>query len=193
MTLLRHLRDDRGVTMIEVMIVSTLFVLLLGAALSALESGTDNEKGQQARHEALIELRQAMTRLTRDLRQAASVDVDFSNHDQIRMTTFVSGTETTVTYALHPVDVSEGIYELRRTEGTSPVEVLVTHMVVNTTSNPDPPFCYSFDTTVEPSVCIDGGDVPTPVKPIRITLAKDPEHNPGEPVTLATEVDVRNL
>src|SRR5687768_5071669 len=100
MRFVRRLRDDRGVTIVEVTVFSMLFVILLGAALSALESGTDAERGQEARHEALLELRQAMTRLTRDLRQALSVDATFSNHDQIRMTTLVSGATKTVTYVL---------------------------------------------------------------------------------------------
>jgi hypothetical protein len=35
--------------------------------------------------------------------------------------------------------------------------------------------------------------VPSVLTAIRLTFAKDPEFNPGEPITLATDVQLRNL
>ena len=82
----------------------------------------------------------------------------------------------------------------------SPSQTLVTNMVLGTTpaGTPDPPFCYSYFSAGTPSQCIHtandaGGRVPSVLTAIRVTLAKDPEFNPGEPITLATDVQLRNI
>ena len=157
-----RLRDDRGMTLVELSIVSVLFTLIVFGAFSALDSGTTAERGQAKRHEALLELRQAMTRLTKDMRQALEIDASFSNHNKIRMTTLVGGATKTVTYSLELVDATKGLYNFRREVTGSPSHVIVETMVVNTTSNPDPPFCYSFDSGAETPICVDDNQVPSP-------------------------------
>jgi type II secretory pathway pseudopilin PulG len=185
-----RVRDDCGVSLIEMLVASAMFFLILAAVLTSLDSGTRTERGQQARRDALVELREAMGRLTKELRQAESID-PASTHESLMMETLISGERVAVTYRLHPL--GSDIYELRRQEALNTEETIVTNMVVGTTANPDPPFCYSFDSAGTPPKCIDAGSPPIALTAIRVTLAKDPESNPGEPITLATDVQLRNL
>lgn len=177
---IKQLGSDAGMTLVEMVVAITLFMLILGAALSALDSGTNAERGQQARHDALLELRQAMTQLTKELRQATAIDPDSTNR-LLEIDTLVSGVPTHVIYE----QVGTDTLHLERRVGAS-AQTLVTNMVPT-----DPAFCYSYDSLTE--TCIDAGRPPPIATAIRITLAKDPEFNPGEPVTLATDVQLRNL
>jgi type II secretory pathway pseudopilin PulG len=196
-TLRRRLRDDAGLTLIELMVAGVMFSIILFAAFSALDTGTKAERGQQARHEAMLEIRGAMDRFTKDLRQATYID-PASDHNRITMKTIIEGAETNVVYEL--ASLGGDLYELRRTVGGGATITIVKNMVVGTTpmGTPDPPFCYSYYSAGAPSECIDatnsvGGRVPDALTAIRVTLAKDPEFNPGEPITLATDVQLRNL
>jgi prepilin-type N-terminal cleavage/methylation domain-containing protein len=194
---LARVRDDRGLTLIELLIATLLASVILLAAFSALEVGTKAEKGQQARHDAMLEIRQAMTRLTKDLRQATWIDPT-SNHDALKMKTLMTEVTNPVAVTYQLQSLGGDLFELRRSVGGGPALSIVTNMVINTTSNPDPAFCYSYYSAGSPSECIDsvnpdGGRVPSELTAIRITLAKDPEFNPGEPITLATDVELRNL
>jgi type II secretory pathway pseudopilin PulG len=194
---IRRIRDDAGFTLIELGVAGLMFTIILFAAFTALDVSTKAERGQQARHEAMLEIRSAMDRFTKDLRQATYVD-PASNHNKITMKTIIEGAETDVVYEL--VALGGDIYELRRKVGVGTAFAIVKNMVVGTTpfGAPDPPFCYSYYSAGAPSQCIDttnaaGGRVPGTLTAIRVTLAKDPEFNPGEPITLATDVQLRNV
>ena len=194
---LHRLRDDAGFTLIELMVAGVMFSILTFAAFAALDAGTKAERGQQARHDAMLEIRAAMDGFTKELRQATFID-PASDHNKLTMKTIISGVETDVVYEL--VSVGGGLYELRRKVGAGSAVPIVTNMVVGTTplGTPDPPFCYSYYSAGAPSQCIDatnsvGGRVPDALTAIRVTLAKDPESNPSEPITLATDVQLRNL
>jgi len=65
--------DERGVTLIEVVLTMTLVVALTGAALGALDGFTRAEHRQSASAEARQALRQALDELSRDLRSAVTV------------------------------------------------------------------------------------------------------------------------
>jgi type II secretory pathway pseudopilin PulG len=180
---IRRITDDSGMSIIEMMVAVTLFMGILVAVLSSLDSGAKAERGQEARHSAMLELRQAMTQLTKDLRQTVLLDPD-STHSRLEIKTLISGAEQDVVYWLEPS--GGGKLELRRQIGASPASTLVTNM-----DPTDPSFCYSYDSIG--LVCTDLGHPPAVPTAIRITLAKDPESNPGEPITLATDVQLRNL
>ena len=64
----------------------------------------------------MLEIRGAMERLTKDLRQATSMDPT-SSENRIVMNTLVSGVEKRVVYEL--VTTGGGNYELRRALSTS--------------------------------------------------------------------------
>jgi Tfp pilus assembly protein PilE len=194
---LRALRDDTGLTLIELMVAGLMFSILMLAALAALDTATKAERGQDARHQAMLEIRGAMDRFTKELRQATSIDPT-SNHTMLKMKTLIAGVETQITYDL--VDAGGGTYDFRRAVGAGAAVTLVKNMVTGTTplGTPDPPFCYSYYSAGAPSQCIDatnaaGGRVPDALTAIRVTLAKAPESNPSEPITLGTDVQLRNV
>jgi CheY-like chemotaxis protein len=58
----KRLRCERGFTVVEVAIGSALAMIVMWSLFSLLDSGTRNERGQQARYTALLELREATTR-----------------------------------------------------------------------------------------------------------------------------------
>lgn len=187
--------DQNGFTIVELMVASFMASIVLFAALSVLENVTKNERGQTVRHTAMLEIRQAMTRITKDIRQATWVD-PLSDHDTLTIQTIISGSTASVTYQL--VSTGTDIYELRRTvDGNT--QAIITNMVLGTTplGTPDPPICYSYYSAGMPSECLDPAPPddhpPEELTAIRITLAKDPEHNPGTPITLATDVQLRNI
>lgn len=191
------LRADNGMTLIELMVAGLMFTVLMLAALTALDVATKAERGQDARNQAMLEIRGAMDQFTKELRQATSIDPT-SHHTMLKMKTLISGVETQITYQL--VDTGGGLYDLRRTVGAGSAVTLVRNMVTGTTplGTPDPPFCYSYYSAGAPSECIDatnavGGRVPDALTAIRLTLAKAPESNPSEPITLGTDVQLRNV
>jgi prepilin-type N-terminal cleavage/methylation domain-containing protein len=191
---LRGLRDDAGFTLIELMVSTLMFAILSGAAFTALDVGTKAERGQQARHDAMVEIRGAMDQFTKDLRQATYIDPT-STHTRITMKTLLSGVESDVTYELVESPPGSGTFDLKRVLAGGAVQMIIRNMVVGTTplGTPDPPICYSYYSAGAPSTCIDTGHPPDALTAIRLTFAKDPEFNPGEPITLATDVQLRNL
>jgi Tfp pilus assembly protein PilW len=176
-----RLRGDHGSTVVELVFASALFLLLLGGVLAMLDSATRAERGQQSRRDALVELREAMTRITKDLRQALVVaDAPGSGHSRLEITTLISGDEHPIVY-----EVVGG--EFRRSlDGGGPT-ALASGIAVTA----DPTFCYSFDSVGK--TCIDDGGPPSPVTSVRITLARTPDASSGGPITLATDVQLRNL
>ena len=188
-----RLRDDSGFTLIELMVATLLTSIVLFAAFQLLDNVTKNERGQAVRHTAMLEIRQAMTRITRDLRQATWIDPT-STHMRLSMKTLSNGAEVDVTYELVLTDPDNDIYELQRSVAGGPY-ALVTNVVLNTTT--DPAICYSYYSAGAPSECLDpappNDHPPDELTAIRITFAKDPEHNPAGPITLATDVQLRNI
>jgi type II secretory pathway pseudopilin PulG len=200
----RKLDGDGGMTLVELTVAGLISSILLLGAFSALDVGTRAERGQQARHDAMLEVRGAMDRFTKELRQATWINPG-STHQMLEMNTLIAGVDKRVKYEL--VATGGDLYDLRRTVSSvptpstasvatpGPTQTLVSHMVVGTTpfGSPDPPFCYSYYSAGNPSECIDGGAVPPVLTAVRVTLAKDPEFNPAEPITLATDVKLRNI
>lgn len=188
-----RLRDQSGFTLIELMVATLLTSIILFAALNVLDSVTKNERGQSVRHTAMLEIRQAMTRITRDIRQATWIDPD-STHLRLNMKTLSEGAEVAVTYELVLTDADDNIYELQRSVAGGPY-ALITNVVLDTTT--DPAICYSYYSAGMPSECLDpappNDNPPDELTAIRITFAKDPEHNPAAPITLATDVQLRNI
>ena len=173
--------DDSGVSVIEVLIGSTLFFVLLAAMLSSLDSATRHERGLQSRDEALLELRGAMTRVAKDVRQAVTIaESPDSDHSRLEFSTLVSGVEKAIVYEV------EGGEFRRSIDGGSPIS-----LATGIAPTVDPAFCYTFDSVAK--TCVDGGAVPTSPTIIRVTLALSPDAFSGGPITLATDVQLRNL
>lgn len=175
---LSRLRDDRGFTLIEMMIASALFLLILGVVLSSFDSGTKSERISQARQEALVSLRQAMTQMTKELRQATSVATT-STATHIDMQTLVSGAAHHVVY---DVSGAAGSAILTRSlDGAAPVQ-LASHVVAPQA------FCYQYD---DPN-CLATSPAST-LSSIHVSLELNPVIFSQGSITLATDVELRNI
>jgi Tfp pilus assembly protein PilV len=177
--LTRTLRPDSGVTLIEVMIASGLMILIMTFVLNMMDSASKNERGQEARHTAQLALRGAMDQITKDVRQATAVSTS-STTSLLDMQTLVNGNLVRVRY-----DVSGTAF--RRTVCTS------TDLATTCTDSPlvlishfsGTPFCF------DPPDCV-AQSISTNPPTIRVTLAADPAVYSGGPITLQTDVDLRN-
>jgi Tfp pilus assembly protein PilW len=175
----RRLRNESGTSVIELVIVTAISIVILGAVLSMLDSGTKTERGTEARHSVLLALRGAVERVDKDLRQATLV-ASTSTTSCLDMQTYISGVTHRVVY-----QVIGG--EFRRTlDGTvactgtqTSAATLVSHM--STTAV----FCY------DPPTCAATGP-PSPIALVRVSLAATPEVFSGGPISLATDIRLRN-
>ncbi len=177
--LLTRLREERGVTLVEMVIATGLFMLLVGAVFAALDSGVKTERITQARQDALLDMRQAMTRMTKELRQAVSVD-DQSTATKLDIQTLISGVQHHVVYDV--VNASPNAILRRTIDGGTP-QTLATRVVAPQA------FCYQFD---DPT-CLRVTPDPETLSSIRISLSLDPVIFSSGSITLATDVELRNL
>jgi Tfp pilus assembly protein PilV len=179
---LRHrLIDDRGFTVIELVIASGLFFIILLAVLSTLDTGTKSERISQARQEALVSLRGAMTQMTKELRQAISVDADpsKSNASRVDMQTLLGGVQHHVVYQV--VGTAPNAI-LQRSVDEGPTTQLADRILAPLA------FCYQYD---EPN-CL--ATSPTAdLSSIRVSLEISPVVFSAGAVTLATDIELRNI
>jgi Tfp pilus assembly protein PilW len=173
---LRVLRRDDGISIIELVIVSAIGLVILGAVLSLLESGTKTERATQARDTALTALRQAESAIDKDLRQAIPPIAATSTASSLDIQTYIAGSQHHVVYA-----VASGTLT-RTLDGATPV-VLATH--VTSTA----PFCYDYDTVA--NTCA-GGPPTSATRVVHVELAATPDVFSGGPITLATDIELRN-
>lgn len=163
---------ENGQTVVELIVVSTLLMILTAATLMVLHSITSAEHTQQARSVALDEMRSALARMTRDIRQATSVDAA-SARGRLVMQTRVSGAAATVVY-----EVADGVLE--RTVGSAGTEPLVRRVSATDVFCYDPPTCSAVTPTTEPTV-------------IEVLLSVTPADPRAEPIALTTDVTLRNV
>ncbi|MEX2253574.1 MAG: hypothetical protein WD649_05425 [Thermoleophilaceae bacterium] len=82
-------REEAGVTLIELMVVSAVGVLLFGVGLALYSVATRNEAKTGARSENLQQAQTAMERMTRELRQGSAIVS--SSPTEITFETYVRG------------------------------------------------------------------------------------------------------
>ncbi len=170
--MIRRLRDDRGVGIIELVVASAIFIILLLPVLSLLDSGTKTERANQARHVALVDLRTAMTRITKDVRQALSLDPS-STRTKLDMETIVAGIEHRIVFELTAGTLTRAL------DGGAPAP-LARKVSSTQIFCYDPPDCTLTAPPEDPSA-------------VRVDIALEPEVFSGGPITLATDVDLRNI
>ena len=174
-------RDEAGLSVVELMIASALMLVIVLAVLASLDSGTKTERGTQARSDTLIELRGGVTRFTKDVRQATAINVAGSSGSTIEMQTLILGTPTRLIY-----DVSGGAFRravcTTLTLGTS-CGGTPAPLVERVTSAA--PFCYN------PPGCT--ATPPAEVSAVRIALAGTPDVQALQPLSITTDVQLRNL
>ena len=191
-------RDERGFTIVELTIAGALLVVIVGAVLSLLDSGTRAERVSQARHSAELTLRGALTQMTTELRQATAIDPN-STQSVLDMTTLIS--DSTGNVSQHRV-----VYQI---VGTAPNAILqrivdpagtapgpYTGPVVQLADKVVAPqaFCYQFDDTATPAPGVCDATSPTAtLASIRISLSISPVAFSQGSVTLATDVQLRNI
>lgn len=167
--------------MIEIAVASSLFIVLLLSVLQTLDSGTRNEAAQRARDEALVDLRTALNRVSRDIRPATFVapacpaTPRCSSASKIDVDTLIGGD-----VAPHRVVIEVTGGEIRRSLDGGPASVLATRV---TTSSP---FCYNMPECP-------WSTTPDPPTTVRVTFALTPIAFDRGAITLATEIDLRNL
>ena len=171
----RSFDEDAGFTLVEMMIAFGLFSILLMAVFSLLDSGTKTEDVALARQQATVNLRNALTLMTRDVRQATWIDPT-SNTTHLHMPSQLDGSPINVVY-----DVSSNQITRTLTGGS---RTLVTRIDPSTT-----PFCYN------PPSCDTLVNLPVPQQPttIRISLTLSPVKFGHDTVALQTDVKLRNI
>jgi type II secretory pathway component PulJ len=157
-------QSDDGYTLIEVMIVSALFLTVIGIVFSMLVSAQRSEALERGRGQTLDDMTVTMERMTKDLRQATSV-VGTPTASHIEIMTYDNGVQEDVVY-----DAS-GAKLTRTTNGETS---LVQNGLVNTQL-----FTYVPSTT-------------TP-QDVQIALVVAPPNLPSTTVTLDGEVHLRNF
>lgn len=172
MTALSRLRDERGQSLIEILVVLGLLLLVAASALVILENVFQTERGQGARREVIEDQRFAMDRMTKDIRQALSVDTT-STTSRLEIRTLVQGAETDVVF-----DVVSG--ELRRAEGTGNPVPLISGLTSSDVFCYDPPDCV-----------LANPDTASPAL-IRVSLEVKPDTRGAQTVAVATDVHLRN-
>jgi len=177
----KRLLREEGTSLVEVMFVTATSIVLLLAVLSMLDSGTKAERGTQARHSALLDLRQAMLDVDKDTRQAVSLDSG-SNGSRLDMCTYVSGAERHVVYVVEGDQLKRGQSPNNCGESVS-TWVLVIHVTSSA------PFCYDYDSVAD--TCA-GAPPSTATKIVHVQLAATPEVASTGPITLATDIQLRN-
>jgi Tfp pilus assembly protein PilV len=168
--LIARRRHDRGVkdagfTLIEILIVMTLLMVVMGILFSMLWQAQKSEMYSRGRTEALDSMRTALDRMTKDLRQAYNIN-GAPGPKSLDVDTYVNGAKVRVVY-----DMSGG--NLTRSVNAGP-PVIIQADLRNASI-----FTYTPD-----------ANVPTLVS---VVFAVKPPNLPDTTLTLEAEVRFRNL
>lgn len=155
---------ERGVSLIELTITVSLVVLVVGAILSSLYSAQRSERYASDRSAALDEMRSAMARFTKDLRQADGLE-EGATASNLEAGTYVQGVAATVEYT-----AAGGV--LTRSVNGGAAEILINRITEDTVF------------TFEPDA--------TSAEVVKITLVVAPVSSPDTTIELYSEVRMRN-
>jgi type II secretory pathway pseudopilin PulG len=156
---------EGGFTLIELTITVGLLVIVLGTFSEALASSQRSESFAVDRSQTLDALQTTMARVTKDTRQASSIDPS-SSASLLDMQTYVSGALATVSYQI------SGTTLTRSLNGGAAI-MLITNLAS--------PSLFTY----EPSS--------TNAQVVTILLQATPKHSPNTTVQLTSEVRLRNL
>jgi prepilin-type N-terminal cleavage/methylation domain-containing protein len=156
---------DDGFTLIELTITVALLVLVLLMFFEALGSAQRSQSFAQDRSETLDALQLTMARVTKDARQATSLDPS-SSDSVLHVQTYVDGVLATVVYQI------SGTTLTRSVNGGAGI-VLVTNLAS--------PSLFTY----EPSA--------SNAQVVTILLQATPKNSPHTTVHLTSEVRLRNL
>lgn len=156
-------RNEAGFTILELSIVSALLLLVLAAATVMLTTYVHEDAFETARTDAQTNMRVVMNAMTKEIREAHSID-GASTATSLVMHTPVLGVDTTVTYSV------SGTYLRRSVTGSNPV--VVTRIASGTG------FVYVPDAAT--------------AQRVSVHLAVHPAQSPDTTLVLDSEVSLRN-
>jgi type II secretory pathway pseudopilin PulG len=158
-------RDQQyGTTLIELTVVMGILLLVVGVMLDALGGAQRSERYAADRTEALDNMRSAIARFTKDVRQADGVD-EGATASTFSMDTYVGGVYSHVLYT------ATGDRLTRSIDG-GPAEVLIEQLFTTTV--------FEFEPSAESA------------EVVTITLVVEPETSPDTTIELTSEVRMRN-
>jgi prepilin-type N-terminal cleavage/methylation domain-containing protein len=160
----RRADDERGFTIVEVVLSISLLAIVVAVLCSALWTVQRNEQFSRGRTEALDSMRNSLSRMTKDLRQAYSIN-GTPDATTLDVNTYVDGVQARVFYDM------TGTTLIRRINGgpAIPVQKGLTSSSI---------FTYSPDAT-NPDV-------------VSIVFVVKPPNLPDTTLTLNAEVAFRN-
>lgn len=174
------LSDERGLTLIELVIAGALSMLVLAGLLAAVGAGTRAENETRARHIAFRDLRDAVGVATSDIRQATGVSTS-STPTSLDIQTLVAGAPARMIYAVENAQFRQTVCS--SFDFSAPCGGTATTLVGEISV--DRAFCYDTDCTAS---------APTSaLSLLRITIARDAMSDADAPITVATDVQLRNL
>ena len=106
----RRAADERGFSLIEVLMVFLVLTVILGAILGVLDATHKAAPRDQERGDVIRETQTGMERMTRELRHAYKVTS--AGQWSITAQTYSSGTSTTVTYDCSVTDPTRPEYRM---------------------------------------------------------------------------------
>ena len=154
-------------TLIELLIASTLLLVVLLVTFQALETTSKSQAYQSNRSDTLDEMRNVLSRMTKDLRQATSIDEAASSASTVTFTTYVNDVSTEVVYTASGTT-------LTRKVGTDNAVTILTHLASTSIFGYNPAL---------------GG---SGVQWVDINLSVSPKGYPTTTLVLDSEVNLRN-
>ena len=145
---LRQLRrDERGFSLIEVLVASLILMFMLGAILMVLDETSKQAPRDQERAEVIQETQIGVNRMTRELRHAYKVETQGQWSITVRLPVAGSTTGRQITYDCSVPDPDRPEYRrCMRTEGGGGARPVVTRVLLRTPpggGSPPPVFEYS--------------------------------------------------
>ncbi|MGZ6930131.1 MAG: hypothetical protein ACXVK4_06295 [Acidimicrobiia bacterium] len=90
--------DESGHTLVELIIASALLLLVIVTVLSALDNVSNSQAYQADRSVTLDDMRNVINRMTKDLRQATSINDCTATPSTVTFTTYINGVGTVIVY-----------------------------------------------------------------------------------------------
>ena len=157
-------KEEAGFTLVELLIVMVLLGIVMGVVANTLWTVQRSEAYTRGRTTALDEMRLALNRMTKDLRQAYDINTT-PTASHLDVDTYVNGVETRVVY-----DVTDGV--ITRSVGSGTAQLVQDEL---TTDNI---FTYTPD-ALSPNM-------------VAVVFVVKPSNLPDTTLTLNAEIEFRN-
>lgn len=179
---LRKRGGESGLTLVELAIAMGIFGVLFAAVLSQLDTATKTQAGTQARAEKLDELRGALDRIGKEVRQSLTIDTA-STRSRLSMRTLVNGVEWDVVF-----EVASGT--LTRAAKPKTQTSFGQSTVIAETITSSAIFCYD---ALSAGTCL--APVPATVQPSTLTieLVGHPRAPASGELLIKVEIQRRNF